>query len=67
MLFRIIRIGEQVPFVKRGRYGVVHGSVEAYFNPYHVVIETGSQDDLTEEELIKVVCVSLWLFTLYYL
>ena len=53
------RIGDNVPFVKKGRYGVVHGSIEVHFNPYHVLIETGSLDDLTEEELIKKVTHSL--------
>jgi hypothetical protein len=45
-------IGENVPFVKKGRYGVVHGSVEEHFNPYHIILETGSKDDLEEQELI---------------
>ncbi|KAI0208924.1 hypothetical protein LSAT2_006397 [Lamellibrachia satsuma] len=46
-------IGDNVPFVKKGRYGVVHGSIEPHFNPYHALIETGSLEDLKEEELIK--------------
>ncbi|ESN93342.1 hypothetical protein HELRODRAFT_194138 [Helobdella robusta] len=46
-------IGEHVPFAKKGRYGVVSGSVEEYFTPYHLLIETGSLDDLTEENIIK--------------
>ena len=42
-----------MPFVKKGRYGVVHGSIEQHFNPYHALIETGSLEDLKEEELVK--------------
>ena len=53
------RIGEEVPFAKRGRYGVVHGSVEQHFRPYHIMVETGNLDDLTEAELVLKVC--LWL------
>ena len=51
--------------MKKGRYGVVHGSIEVHFNPYHVLIETGSLDDLTEEELIKKVTHSLRRFATY--
>ncbi|KAK2164801.1 hypothetical protein NP493_1398g00049 [Ridgeia piscesae] len=46
-------IGDNVPFVKKGRYGVVHGSIEQHFNPYHALIETGSLEDLKEDELVK--------------
>jgi len=46
-------IGEKVPFAKKGRFGVVHGSVEEHFNPYHLLVETGNMDDLHEDELIK--------------
>ena len=42
-----------MPFVKKGRYGVVHGSIEQHFNPYHALIETGSLEDLKEDELVK--------------
>ena len=43
--------------MKKGRYGVVRGSVEKNFNPFHLIIETGSIDDLDEEELLKKVCL----------
>lgn len=49
----MIRIGEEIPFAKRGRYGVVHGSVEQHFRPYHLMVETGNKDDLTEAELVQ--------------
>lgn len=45
-------VGDQVPFVKKGRFGVVHGSLEQHFNPYHLILETGNTDELTEEELV---------------
>lgn len=47
-------VGESVPFAKRGKFGVVHGSVEQHFQPSHSVIETAHRADLTEEEMIKV-------------
>ncbi len=52
-VYCVCRVGESVPFAKKGRFGVVHGSVQEHFNPYHLLIETGSKDDLTEEEMIK--------------
>lgn len=45
--------GADIPPVKRGKYGVVHGSVQSKFGQYHVGVETGDSEDLTEEELIK--------------
>ncbi|KAI8911539.1 hypothetical protein EDD86DRAFT_245818 [Gorgonomyces haynaldii] len=30
-------VGENVGFAKRGRFGVVHGSVLPYFQPYHLI------------------------------
>ena len=40
-----------MPFAKRGRYGIVHGSVEQHFNPFHLALETDTTDDLQEEVL----------------
>ena len=51
-IFICFRIGEKVPFAKRGRIGVVHGSVIAQMNPFHCMIETGSLDELSEESLM---------------
>ena len=50
------RIGEKVPFSKKGRYGVVHGSVrDQFFRPSHLDIETSSPDDVTVENINKLV------------
>ncbi|KAK3088916.1 hypothetical protein FSP39_025420 [Pinctada imbricata] len=46
-------IGENVPYVKKGRYGVVHGSVEEKFSPYHLFIETSNVDDFCTEKIIQ--------------
>lgn len=48
-------VGESVPFTKKGKFGVVHGSVERHFQPSHCVIETAQRADLTEEEMMKVI------------
>lgn len=48
-------IGESVPFTKKGKFGVVHGSVEVHFQPSHCVIETGQRADLGEEEMMNVI------------
>lgn len=45
------RIGEEVAFAMQGKYGVVHGAVEQYFRPYHLMLETGNLEDLTENQL----------------
>ena len=46
-----------MPFAKKGRFGVVSGSVLEYFHPHHMIVETSSLEDLVEEELIKRVSV----------
>lgn len=46
-------IGDKVPFAKKGRFGVVSGSVEAHFSPYHLLVETGSKEDLSENVLVQ--------------
>lgn len=48
-------IGESVPFTKKGKFGVVHGSVKKHFQPSHCVIETGHKTDLSEEEMMKLI------------
>jgi len=53
------RVGEKVPFAKKGRFGVVSGSVEEYFGPFHLQIETSSTDDLDEQLLTQKVSPSL--------
>jgi len=49
----VARVGEKVPFAKKGRFGVVSGSVEEFFTPFHLQIETSSTDDLDEELLMQ--------------
>jgi len=58
-VFRVfsVRVGDKVPFAKKGRFGVVSGSVEGHFSPYHLVVETGSVDDLSENVLVQRVCL----------
>lgn len=46
-------VGEKVPFAKKGRFGVVSGSVEEYFCPFHLNIETSSRDDLSESVIMQ--------------
>ena len=47
------RHGEKVPFARKGRFGVVHGSIVQHFHPFHLQIETGNREDLTEDEITK--------------
>ncbi|KAM7434107.1 hypothetical protein ABFA07_015766 [Porites harrisoni] len=48
-------VGESVPFSKKGKFGVVHGSVKEHFQPSHCIIETSHKSDVTEEEMMKVI------------
>ncbi|KAJ8300123.1 hypothetical protein KUTeg_021642 [Tegillarca granosa] len=48
-----VMLGDKVPFVKKGKYGVVHGSVQEKFNPYHLFIETSTVDDLNTETILQ--------------
>lgn len=45
--------GCNVPFARRGKYGVVQGSIESHFTPYHSSIETDSPDDLTTDAVMS--------------
>jgi hypothetical protein len=49
----VCRLGDKVPFVMKGKYGVVHGSVQERFNPYHTFIETGTKEDLDTDTIMK--------------
>ena len=42
-----------MPFVRKGRFGVVHGSIVQHFHPFHLQVETGNREDLSEEEITK--------------
>ena len=36
---------------KKGKFGVVHGSIQEQFRPYHLFIETGTKDDFQSEKI----------------
>ena len=46
------RLGEDVPFIRRARIGVVQGSISELFSPNHCSVETSSLDDLSKQYLI---------------
>lgn len=46
-------VGKDIPYVRKGKYGVVHGSIEEYFNPYHISIDTDNTDELTTEYIMS--------------
>jgi len=60
-----VRVGEKVPFAKKGRFGVVSGSVEEFFCPFHLQIETSSTDDLDEELLMHKVILATCTLVIY--
>ncbi|BFZ05739.1 hypothetical protein BsWGS_08778 [Bradybaena similaris] len=45
-------IGENLPVGKKGRYGVVHGSIESRFSPYHLLVEASTPEDLDPEKIL---------------
>ncbi|XP_067945536.1 uncharacterized protein [Watersipora subatra] len=55
--FVLIRwIGDKVPFSKKGRYGIVFGAVnDQFFSPSHAQLETSFLDDVTHENINKLV------------
>ncbi len=44
--------------MRKGRFGVVHGSIVQHFHPFHLQIETGNREDLSEAEISKRVSCS---------
>lgn len=52
-IFCYFRVGDQVSFVKKGRFGVVHGSVEEKFSPFHLFIETSSREDFDQNKILQ--------------
>ena len=56
-------MGENVPYAKRGRFAIVHGSIVKRFNPFHLTIATGNADDLSEAAIIEKVTVWFILIT----
>ena len=58
-------MGENIPFTKRGRFGVVQGSIDAKFSPYHAMVSTSSAEDLGTDKIIQMVrLVTLMTFLL---
>jgi len=41
-----------VPYIKRGRYGVVHGCIEKLFQPSHMSMETNTRDDFSTDVIM---------------
>lgn len=42
-------VGENVPFVKQGRLGIVQGDVKRHFAPFHIDFELNRPEELNEE------------------
>ncbi|KXS22439.1 actin depolymerizing protein [Gonapodya prolifera JEL478] len=49
----LYNLGERVPLMKKGRFGVVKGDVQKRFQPYHADIEIENPEGATEEEITK--------------
>ncbi|XP_005097636.1 uncharacterized protein LOC101858936 [Aplysia californica] len=47
-------IGESVAVGKKGRYGVVHGSISSRFTPFHTTVEASAQEDLDNEKILQI-------------
>ncbi|XP_059148978.1 uncharacterized protein LOC131936091 isoform X2 [Physella acuta] len=45
-------IGDSLPVAKKGRYGVVHGSIESKFSPYHLLVEASTAEELNSEKIL---------------
>lgn len=45
----VILGGKDVAFIKKGKFGVVQGAIQALFSPYHVMVEVDTHEDLTLE------------------
>ncbi|KAK0065608.1 hypothetical protein BgiMline_020825 [Biomphalaria glabrata] len=46
-------IGDKIAIGKKGRYGVVHGSIESRFSPYHLLVEASSPADLNSDKILQ--------------
>ena len=44
--------GPDFPFTKRGKFGVVHGSINKLFSPYHVSLEYENAEDITTANIM---------------
>ncbi|KAJ3337060.1 hypothetical protein HDU93_001683 [Gonapodya sp. JEL0774] len=49
----VYNLGEKVPLMKKGRFGVVKGDVQRRFQPYHADIEIETPESWEEEEVMK--------------
>ncbi|KJE92771.1 hypothetical protein CAOG_009700 [Capsaspora owczarzaki ATCC 30864] len=41
--------GNDVPFAKKGRFGVVHGAVQERFHPYHIDFDISAHNEISEQ------------------
>ncbi|KAH9487626.1 hypothetical protein Btru_070279 [Bulinus truncatus] len=46
-------IGDKIAVGKKGRYGVVHGSIESKFSPYHLLVDASSPGELNTERILQ--------------
>lgn len=46
-------LGPEVSFSKKGKYGVVSGSVDKIFSPYQLTMEIEAKDEISEELVMK--------------
>jgi hypothetical protein len=42
-------VGDEVPFIKQGRIGIVQGDVKRYFAPFHIDFEITRPEELNED------------------
>lgn len=40
--------GNDFPFAKRGRFGVVHGSIQERFHPYHIDFDISAKSEISQ-------------------
>ncbi len=41
-------IGDEVPFAKRGKFNIVHGSAVTFFEPFHVDFDITTKSEISE-------------------
>jgi non-ribosomal peptide synthetase component E (peptide arylation enzyme) len=51
----VIWLGKDISFVKRGKFGVVSGSVERFFQPYQISVtfDGDSKEEVTQDHLMS--------------
>ena len=55
LISSVQRQGGNISLAKRGKFGVVSGSIEGWFSPYHVSISASSTEDLNPESIKQTV------------